>query len=105
MDITVKYTKQDQARLAPFLSGWLKTHAYIRQLDRNEASLTELRKMISIEIHTKRRIQILSRLREHFSALRRELEDKQLFGQLPELSGGKRKTARKRVNELCLKLP
>lgn len=82
LDTTVKYTKADLNRLQPHLSNWIKAHAYIRQLDNSEASMLELRKMISIEIDAYGRVQMVTRLRSRYIAIRKHLEDKILFGKI-----------------------
>ena len=82
LDTTVKYTKADLNRLQPHLSNWIKAHAYIRQLDNSEASMLELRKMISIEIGAYGSVQMVTRLRSRYIAIRKHLEDKILFGKI-----------------------
>lgn len=82
--IVTRYSKDDLNRLQPRLTNWLKAHAHIRQLDAKPESLIELRKMISIEIDTYGRIQMVSRLRSRYTALRKQLEDKLLFSQIKQ---------------------
>jgi len=83
MDITIKYTKDDLQRLQPYLGNWIKAHAYIRQLSNSPKSLLELRKMISVEVDTHGRVQMVTRLRSRYIAIRKQLEDQILFRKLP----------------------
>lgn len=82
LNITTKYTKADLNRLQPHLANWIKAHAYIRQLDDSEESMMELRKMISIEIDAYGRVQMVTRLRSRYIAIRKHLEDKILFSKI-----------------------
>lgn len=84
VDLRVTYTQKDVSRLSPYLTGWIKTHVYIRSLPVHEDSLIELQKMISIEMNTQKRYQIVVRVRERFSSIRRDLEDEWLYGLLPK---------------------
>lgn len=88
-DITVKFTGRDVDDLQPHLSNWLKTHAYIRGLKDNEDSLLILRKLISIELKTNKRVQMITRLRSRYTAMRQRLEDQTLFSKVPELASAK----------------
>lgn len=85
IDITVKYNKQDLSKLQPQLSNWLKTHAYIRGMQDSEDSLLQLQKLITIELDTGRRVQMITRLRSRYTAMRQRLEDQKLFSKVPEL--------------------
>lgn len=80
--LTIKYTRQDEARLKPHLNNWMKTHAYIKTLAASPESLIELRKLISIEVDSEKRAQMIMRLRSRFINLRRQLEDRALFSML-----------------------
>lgn len=82
LNIITKYTKADLNRLQPHLSNWIKAHAYIRQLDNSDDSLLELRKMISIELDAYGRVQMVTRLRSRYIAIRKHLEDRILFSKL-----------------------
>lgn len=82
LDITTPYSRQDLERLQPQLSNWLKTHSYIRQLNNSEKSLIELRKLITIELQNEQRVQMVSRLRSRFVAMRKQLEDELLFSKI-----------------------
>ena len=85
-DITVDFTDKDVQMFQPHLSNWLKTHAYIRVLPDNEKSLLILRKLISIELKTGKRVQMITRLRSRYTAMRQRLEDQVLFSKVPELA-------------------
>lgn len=81
-DVTIKYSRSDQSRLQPHLSNWLKAHAYIKSLNTSPESLLELRKLISIELDTQKRVQMITRLRSRYINIRRQLEDRALFSLL-----------------------
>jgi len=85
-DITVVFTPRDVEVFQPHLSNWLKTHAYIRGLQDSEKSLLILRKLISIELKTGKRVQMITRLRSRYTAMRQRLEDQNLFSKVPELA-------------------
>lgn len=86
VDITVQVTEKDIQRFENILSNWLKTHAYIKTLPDNEKSLHILRILISVELKTNKRIQIITRLRSRFVAMRKALEDQAMFKKVPELA-------------------
>lgn len=88
-DITIVFTRRDVEVLQPHLSNWLKTHAYIRGLHDSEESLMILRKLISIELKTGKRVQMITRLRSRYTAMRQRLEDQVLFSKAPELATAK----------------
>jgi len=82
LELVVKYNKADLSRLQPHLANWVKTHAYIRQMETTEVNMLELRKMMSVEIDTRGNVQIVTRLRSRFIAMRKQLEDQLLFSKL-----------------------
>ncbi len=89
LDITVDFDDRDVRILQPHLSNWLKTHAYIRGFPDNEKALLILRKLISIELKTGKRVQMIMRLRSRYTAMRQRLEDQVLFNKFPELATAK----------------
>ena len=86
VDITVPVTQQDLDKYGDIMSNWLKTHSYIKTLPQNEKTLHKLRVMMTVELRTRRRIQMITRLRSRFMALRKTLEDQAIFKKLPELA-------------------
>lgn len=81
MKLIVKITKADLARINPHMTNWMPVHAYIRHLPNNEESLLELRRMMTVELdRSEPRAQILERLYGKFSAMRKQMEEQDLFG-------------------------
>ena len=82
--LITKYTRQDENRIRPHLTNWMKTHAYIKTLNNSPESMLELRKMISIELNHEKRAQLIMRLRSRYINIRRQLEDRALFSMLQD---------------------
>lgn len=83
MDLTTKISKADLARITPHMTNWMPVHAYMRHLPATENGLLELRRMMTIELKRDQpRPQIMERLYGRFSALRKQMEEQVLFGQM-----------------------
>lgn len=83
MNLTTKITKTDIARIMPHMTNWMPVHAYIRHLPVDENSLLELRRMLTIELNREEpRAQILERLYGKFSAMRKQMEERDIFGRM-----------------------
>lgn len=83
MDLTTKISKTDITRITPHMTNWMPVHAYIRHLSATEDGLLELRRMMTIELKRDQpRPQIMERLYGRFSALRKQMEEQELFGRM-----------------------
>lgn len=76
----IRLTSGDVSRLMPHMRNWLTVHAHLSTHHGDPGHLgVELKLMLLYELGDKRRPGILFRLYRKFAAVRRGIEEKQLF--------------------------
>jgi hypothetical protein len=71
--------KAQQTRIAPLMKNWMVTHGYIKSLQPDTAGLAELERLMIFELSNQRRLHMVMRLWGRYTALRKQLEEQQLF--------------------------
>ena len=75
----ISLTDKEKEKHFDTLSNWMKVHAVISGLKNNQASLTKLKKLLLVEMTTRKRATMVERLKARFNSMRTGLEESEIL--------------------------